>query len=87
MNQSTYIVGALILGFVLYLAAKGRFTTYAQVLWGQTSAPLPTLPNSGSSQVLGNTAKGVGSVLGGPGGPLGAFAGEVLNLGAGLVGA
>ena len=65
MSQSTYIVGALILGFVLYLAAKGRFTTYAQVLWGQTSAPLPTASSSSgsSSTQTGISAADIAAVV------------------------
>ncbi len=55
MSQSSLIVAALLAGFVLYLAAKGRLTTYTGVLWGQTAAPLP----GGSS-----TSSGVGSLLG-----------------------
>lgn len=34
MTQSGYIAGALLLGFVVYLAAKNRLGVYAGVLWG-----------------------------------------------------
>jgi hypothetical protein len=44
VTQSGFIAGALLAGFVLYLAAKGRLSTYAAVLWGPTSA---SVPNSG----------------------------------------
>ena len=44
MTQSAFIVGALLGGFVLFLAVKGRLATYEQVLWG----PKPS-PSSGSS--------------------------------------
>ena len=38
MNQSSFIAAALLAGFVLFLAAKGRLTAYTAVLWGATSA-------------------------------------------------
>jgi hypothetical protein len=41
MSQSTFIAGALIAGFVLFLAARNRLSTYAAVLWGSTAAPVP----------------------------------------------
>jgi hypothetical protein len=42
VTQSAYIGGALVAGFALFLAARGRLTTYAAVLWGQGDAA--TLP-------------------------------------------
>lgn len=38
MNQSAFIVGALLAGFVLYLAANKRLAVYTGVLWGSTGA-------------------------------------------------
>lgn len=38
MTQSGYIAGALLLGFVVYLAAKNRLGVYASVLWGGAGA-------------------------------------------------
>lgn len=46
MNQSSFIAGALLGGFVLYLAAQGRLSVYSAVLWGNTAAPV-----AGSGQV------------------------------------
>jgi len=46
MNQSTFIAGALLGGFVLYLAAQSRLSVYTAVLWGNTAAPV-----AGSGQV------------------------------------
>lgn len=42
MNQSTFIVGALLAAFALYLTAKGRLPLYQSVLWGATAAPAPS---------------------------------------------
>ncbi len=42
MNQSAVIVGALLAGFVLWIASRGRLGVYASVLWGPT-------PDAGSS--------------------------------------
>lgn len=44
MSQSALLVGLLAAGFLMYLAAKGRLTTYTGVLWG----PAPK-DNSGGS--------------------------------------
>jgi hypothetical protein len=43
MNQSSYIAAALLAGFVLFLAAKGRLTAYTAVLWGATAAPVSSV--------------------------------------------
>lgn len=42
MTQSGYIAAALLAGFVLYLAARGRLNAYSAVLWGPTAAPKPS---------------------------------------------
>ena len=47
MNQSAFIAGGLLAGFVLYLAAKGRLGAYESVLWGATA---PASPASGAPQ-------------------------------------
>lgn len=64
MNQSAFIAGALLAGFVLYVAAKGRLNVYTAVLWGPTAAPAPGA--SGGSAIPGvpSVAGAVGSVLG-----------------------
>jgi len=52
MSQSSYIAGGLVLGFVLYLAAKGRLKTYGQALFG----PSPTATSDGKSGGIGGAA-------------------------------
>lgn len=42
MNQSGVIAAAILAAFVLFLAARGRLGVYTAVLWGGTSAPLPS---------------------------------------------
>jgi hypothetical protein len=59
VSQSTFIAGALIAGFVLFLAARNRLSTYAAVLWGSTGAQVPaTAPaapmQGGNSSPLGS---------------------------------
>lgn len=60
MSQSSFIVGALLAGFVLFLAAKGRLGTYTSVLFGNTAAPVGTAAKSGGG--LSGTLKTIGSV-------------------------
>lgn len=48
MNQSSFIAGALLAGFVLYLAAKGRLSAYTAVLWGPTNVPVSGGSGDGS---------------------------------------
>lgn len=64
MTQSGYIAGALLLGFVLYLAAKNRLGVYASVFWGAA-------PGEGSLASTGASAakQGISSALFGPSGP------------------
>ncbi len=38
MNQSAFIVGALLGAFVLFLAANRRLDVYTGVLWGDAKA-------------------------------------------------
>ena len=56
MSQSAFIVGALLGGFVLFLAVKGRLATYEQVFWGPKPAPSPS-GGSGGGSSSGSTAK------------------------------
>lgn len=37
MSQSAVLVGLLAAGFLLYLAARGRVSSYTSVLWGPAS--------------------------------------------------
>lgn len=72
MNQSSFIVGALLAGFVLYLAAKGRLTAYTNVLWGPTAAPVGSGGNgtggmTASPSVLGQDDSNAGLAAGLPG--------------------
>lgn len=50
MNQSAFIVGALLAAFVLFLAARGRLPLYASILWG----PAPGGAGSGSASGSGS---------------------------------
>jgi hypothetical protein len=47
VSQSAIILGALLAGFVLYLAAKNRLGTYVAVLWG----PTPDVPQPAAAAV------------------------------------
>jgi hypothetical protein len=50
VSQSSFLVGMLGVGFLLYLAAKGRLPTYTGVLWGNTAqAPAKSGDGSGGS--------------------------------------
>ena len=49
MDQSTVFVGALVGGFVLYLAANQRFGAYLNVLW-----PRPVATQAGPSAAVQN---------------------------------
>lgn len=61
MNQSSFILGALLAGFVLFLAARGRLNAYASVLWGAA----PSGPRYGSVEGGGTSTGSVwGDVLG-----------------------
>ena len=63
MSQSGVIAAAILAAFVLFIAARGRLGVYTAVLWGGTSAPLPSAntkaPQSkeGGGFDLGETAK------------------------------
>lgn len=46
MNQSAIIVGSLLAGFVLFLAARNRLGTYVGVLWG----PTPDVPQPAATE-------------------------------------
>jgi hypothetical protein len=62
MSQSAAIVAFLLAGFVLYLAAKGRLSTYTNVLWGPTTAPAQS---SGGGSSGGGIFSGLGKLIGG----------------------
>ncbi len=49
LSQSTFLVTALLAGFVLWLAAKNRLSAYTAVLYGNTAAPTPSGGSSGGS--------------------------------------
>ena len=66
MTQSSFIVGALVLGFVLFLAVRGRLPTYAAVVWGPKPQPAGGGSSSGGSgggAILGDLGM-AGSILG-----------------------
>jgi hypothetical protein len=73
MNQSAYLAAALLAGFVLFVAARGRLVTYADVLWGNTKAPLPQflgipLLTAPAPTLPGEAAAGAKATPGGGGG-------------------
>jgi hypothetical protein len=65
LNQSAYIVGALLGGFVLFVASRGRLGLYTSVLWG--SGPAPAKPagpaGRGLSGALGGLKGGLSGVI------------------------
>lgn len=63
MSQSAFIAGALLAGFVLYIAAKGRLVTYTAVLWGPTQSALPAGGSGGGSADVGSTVASVGKAV------------------------
>lgn len=64
MNQSGFIFGALLAGFVLFIAARERLPLYASVVWG----PAPAQPSAG----------GAGGSAGSSGGSIGGAVGHVI---------
>lgn len=62
MSQSTFLFAALLAGFILFLAAKGRLAPYGAALWGNTKAPTPSSGSSGG--ILGTIEKGIGIAKG-----------------------
>jgi len=42
MSQSSYITAMLLAGFIIFVAAKNRLSTYTAILWGATTAPKPS---------------------------------------------
>lgn len=61
MSQSTYVGAILVVGFILWLAAKDRLVVYENVLWGAKSAP-PASGGSSSGGGTGETIKGAAEV-------------------------
>lgn len=65
MNQSAILGGALLAGFVLFLAARDRLTVYERVLWG--AKPDAHQTGGSGSSALGDAAEiGAATVAGGP---------------------
>lgn len=61
MNQSAVIGGALLAGFVLFLAARDRLSTYAHIFWASDphGAGAPVKPEAKSdSRTLGDMLLG-----------------------------
>lgn len=54
MNQSALVGGALLAGFVLFIAARDRLTVYGNVLFGAPAAAsgAPTTANTGGVTVI-----------------------------------
>lgn len=69
MGTSSFLVAALLGGFVLYLAQKNRLAVYTGVLWG--AAPAPAAPASTSSSSSGS---GIGGDISTAASIIGAFA-------------
>ena len=60
MSQSAYIFAALLAGFIVFLAAKGRLATYAQVFVGTQAQAVPSKSGgSGLADTVGQTLKNV----------------------------
>lgn len=65
MNQSAIIAASLLAGFVLFLAARNRLSTYVAVLWGPGAAVPDPNDNASMQQSVANAAPGSsGSVAG-----------------------
>jgi len=80
MQQSSVIIGALIIGFVLYLAANGRLKTYTNVLWGSSAAaPKPGSSSDSGSSAGGSSADGLS--LGGSSGSSGMSMDDMVKAG------
>lgn len=71
MNQSGIMTGAVLGGFLLFLAARNRLATYAHILWGAA----PQASTTANSSVAGtSTGLAASSTPGGlPGASSGAF--------------
>lgn len=65
MNQSAFIAGCLLAGFVLFVAARGHLVNYTAVLWGDTEAALPTSSSSSGSSGGGGILGDLSSIEGG----------------------
>lgn len=55
MNQSSFIAGFLLAGFVIWLAANNRLTPYEAVLWGTPQAPNTATTSTGGSTATGSS--------------------------------
>lgn len=56
MNQSSFIAGTLLAGFVLFLAANNRLSLYTAVLWGAASSGAATKSNVAAPSGPGSAA-------------------------------
>lgn len=59
MNQSSFIITALLAGFILYLAAKNRLTAYTAVLWGAAPAPASLASTTGANSPQSNISNSI----------------------------
>lgn len=81
MSQSSFVFGALIAAFVLFIAARGRLPVYASVFWG----PAPATPQPPAQESDDGGGGGIGSVIGGAvgtvfgGGPAGGAIGAQIG--------
>lgn len=69
MSQSTFVGAVLVIGFVLWLAAKDRLIVYENVLWGAKSAAPAASGSSGGGiggVVAGGAEVGAGIASGNP---------------------
>lgn len=80
MGNSSLIVGALVIGFVFYVTAKGELPTYISIFLGQvTPGPPITGPSSGGSASSIASAVSVAAGLGGTAGGLDTNLGGTFN--------
>jgi hypothetical protein len=63
VNQSAFIAGALLAGFVIFLAARNRLGAYLAVLWGNTTAPTPGPGTSGTITGSGGGTPTLGGLV------------------------
>lgn len=61
MNQSALVTGALLAGFVLFLAARDRLTVYGDVLFGSAAAAPGGANVGGATTTAGNAPGSAGA--------------------------
>jgi len=64
MDQSTLIIGAILAGFVLYLAAANRLGVYVAILTGRTSGASSTSPTATSTSTGTSSGQAPGIIPG-----------------------